>query len=774
MYKLKTLFCILLNILLIQNIFSQYSNEFNRNTAPWITEGINPNSIKANPYSTAYAYKLIGTSSQLYRFNLGNPEAVTLIGSTQSYFFCNADFANPEGVWKFYAMDQSTAPHFIFEVDTATGNLTSIGSISNLKTGHKPRVMSWDITTGTMYVLSMNTAQTEMQLYSMYWPTKELFWIGPAFTVPGRVWAGAVNLNGSFFGIDNNSSSLWKVNILTGIWTQVGPLGVPASYFQGATFDKSNYSKMIWCGWSNNIGLYEVDTATGTAAFLGKFPWTTEPTLSVGIVPYFGPQIFHTPLQSTINLNGPYTVNAGIISSGSSISWTKLYWSRNSSAITDSLSMVNSGGNNWTGNIPGNGTVSTYRYYIKTADMLGRWAAAPFNAVDSLYLFKAELNDTIKPVISHTPLQNIEILQWPDSVIVSASDNNGIDSVWVRWNINSGSSKTFKLSGSSGNTYADLFNSSYADVKVGDTIHYRIIAQDHSLNHNRDSSALYSFNIIATPGFSCIGSGNVELGYSTPFNTFWKGFKSQMLYTASEISSSGGTEGSVLKLGFYVTRTNSYKMKRFNIKMQNTTLTQLNTGFINSDWTIVYSGEFTALSAGWQYIILQNPYYWDGISNLLIEICFGNEAESSTGTYVQGSPASSMYYYGYRDDTLACSVNPASTNGYSAKPNICFTIDPAVGIGIQNNAPASFSLHQNYPNPFNPVTKITYEIPEKGFVMLRIYDILGREIKTLVNEVKSKGTYSVDYYAEGIPSGIYLYRLECNNFISTKKMILIK
>jgi hypothetical protein len=62
----------------------------------------------------------------------------------------------------------------------------------------------------------------------------------------------------------------------------------------------------------------------------------------------------------------------------------------------------------------------------------------------------------------------------------------------------------------------------------------------------------------------------------------------------------------------------------------------------------------------------------------------------------------------------------------------------------------------------------------QGYVSLRIYDVLGRQIKELVNEIKSRGTYSIDYDASGLSSGIYLYRLECNGYINTKRMILIK
>jgi hypothetical protein len=89
-----------------------------------------------------------------------------------------------------------------------------------------------------------------------------------------------------------------------------------------------------------------------------------------------------------------------------------------------------------------------------------------------------------------------------------------------------------------------------------------------------------------------------------------------------------------------------------------------------------------------------------------------------------------------------------------------------------------FSLQQNYPNPFNPVTTIKYQIPELSFVTIKIYDVLGNEIATLVNKEKPAGSYEVEFYpASGnlnLVSGIYFYQLKAGSFIQTKKMILLK
>ncbi len=85
-----------------------------------------------------------------------------------------------------------------------------------------------------------------------------------------------------------------------------------------------------------------------------------------------------------------------------------------------------------------------------------------------------------------------------------------------------------------------------------------------------------------------------------------------------------------------------------------------------------------------------------------------------------------------------------------------------------------YSLSQNYPNPFNPATTINYQLPKDGFVTLKIYDILGKEVASLVNEQRNQGRYSINFDASRLASGVYIYRLQVNDYVSSKKMLLLK
>lgn len=97
--------------------------------------------------------------------------------------------------------------------------------------------------------------------------------------------------------------------------------------------------------------------------------------------------------------------------------------------------------------------------------------------------------------------------------------------------------------------------------------------------------------------------------------------------------------------------------------------------------------------------------------------------------------------------------------------------------GVKTNhelLPERYQLYQNYPNPFNPSTIITWQQPSESHVLLKIYNILGKEVSTIVNEIKPAGKYKITFDASNLASGVYFYRLITNSFNETKKMILIR
>ncbi|MGD8306741.1 MAG: YCF48-related protein, partial [Ignavibacteria bacterium] len=111
------------------------------------------------------------------------------------------------------------------------------------------------------------------------------------------------------------------------------------------------------------------------------------------------------------------------------------------------------------------------------------------------------------------------------------------------------------------------------------------------------------------------------------------------------------------------------------------------------------------------------------------------------------------------------------SNGYIFK----FTSDSVTSVNFTDLIlPTKHFLSQNYPNPFNPTTTIKYQVPQNSFIILKVYDILGKEVATLVDEEKPAGFYNLELDASSLASGIYFYRLQAGSFIETKKMILVK
>jgi len=132
--------------------------------------------------------------------------------------------------------------------------------------------------------------------------------------------------------------------------------------------------------------------------------------------------------------------------------------------------------------------------------------------------------------------------------------------------------------------------------------------------------------------------------------------------------------------------------------------------------------------------------------------------------------------YGFQTDAIAFKAGKVYLSGH--RPGLydgeLYYLDATTSIGGNSNVVKNYELKQNYPNPFNPSTKISYNIPKSSFVNISVYDVLGKKVAELVNEVKQGGTHEVNFDAAALSGGVYFYRLQAEGVNLTRKMILSK
>jgi hypothetical protein len=217
--------------------------------------------------------------------------------------------------------------------------------------------------------------------------------------------------------------------------------------------------------------------------------------------------------------------------------------------------------------------------------------------------------------------------------------------------------------------------------------------------------------------------------------------------------------------------------------------------FVENNHLGYHGTAFTNFDAGNSSVEFTNmPGFGGGPRALLFRYALGNT--DRTGSLTVNGQAMNLTMKGTGDwtnyvlDSVEVNLNSgydntirfsATGSDFGNLDEIIIKSTPLTTVETVSELPTEFLLYQNYPNPFNPSTVITYTIPAtvnsgaSGIhVLLRVYDALGRRVATLVNEQKKPGNYRIEFNADNLPSGIYFYQLSAGNFISTKKMILLR
>ncbi len=548
------------------------------------------------------------------------------------------------------------------------------------------------------------------------------------------------------------------------------------------------------------------------------------------------PQVQHTKLGDTENLTGPYQVVAKVFPGLSplNVSSFKVFYGR-AASFTDSVSLTPTGNlNEYAGNITGNGSSATYRYYIIVKDSVGTAVTSPANAPTVYNSFYVGF-DTASPSITHSPIRDQSIGRWPAKVTANVTDNLGVDSVWVDYYINEPNDNgSFNLSNGGGNSYSGFFDVDTSEIEIGDSIFYKVVAKDNSLTGNISSSPVAGFHRFAvTEGIAVLvvydssqASGIVSKdsitnnldGMGLSYEVKNRGaMTSGIIFSLTEYKkviwlgqgTSTASAEQIASMKEYLNAGTPQSKSKLIIFAEDigyqhgrTGSTNIDLDFVNNYLGFNYLADRPHGTATWGLVGLEiNSGIYDSTIGTWPDVFAPFEGANITPLYgFRGIPIDSLNGIGNVTDNFVTatigddirSLRPAidSPEGSPVTRFLQGALDFVDGIvGVKENTtkqiPTNFLLKQNYPNPFNPSTTISFALPVQANVTLRIYNTIGQEVMTLFNDVANAGNFEVQWNGKNsagmsVASGMYFYRIDASptkggeHFTQVNKMILLK
>lgn len=467
-------------------------------------------------------------------------------------------------------------------------------------------------------------------------------------------------------------------------------------------------------------------------------------------VDYYNIKFTHTLPNDSTNLTGPYRIavklNSRLVIDENNV---KLFWGRGS--VTDSILMNKVAVDSFVAFIPGNGSSAIYKYYISARTLGGEvQKSLPKNAPTELLSF------TVGSTANITTITGWNLMSIP----VEASEN----------------SKEALFPNSS--SYAYGYNGNYFiknNLELGKGFWLKFVAP---LTHNLAGQIISSVSIPVSNGWNLIGSLNSTIPVSSIITTPPNIIMTPFFHFSN---------------GYYAT-TNLEKGKGYWVKVSQDGLFQLNTTF--SKYDIQYQYDFEGydklkitdvrgkttylyfggnLDAGYELPPIPPAEIFD--IRFITNFNISNSVDLIKMQSVESPLA--LEFFSNRNSSLKIS-DPISgellSNMYNGDK---LKLDNNNAFGIQTEyslGDISFQLYQNFPNPFNPATNIKFQIPEASKVSLKVFDILGREIATLVNAKHEPGEYNYQFSISNfqLTSGVYFYTLTANNQSKTMRMLFLK
>ncbi len=442
-------------------------------------------------------------------------------------------------------------------------------------------------------------------------------------------------------------------------------------------------------------------------------------------------EIHHAALTTTENQAGPYPILATMNNTFPMASLSINYRFQGDTAFSIVEMTPTANPHEYQGLLPGPGHQDTVFYYLHAADSMNFTSNLPVTAPATPFHFYVG-PDTIRPIITHTPIGDLPPIGWPPTINATVTDNLGVDSVWVEFNINGDSTTTIALA------RVDTTNN-FRGVLTGtvvpfDTVSYRIKARDRAVAHNvtyLPGSGYFSFGILETQTAEYMADGfDIPDGARSVADT---------IIIPEHLR--------IYAVDIYVNITHPY---------------------IGDLYFYIYG------STGNRRVTLHNRSGADGDS--IVGWYDDDITPDGPGamTIFNGDSCQGRWILYVADRATG---NVGHLNSWGIR---------IVGTGIAQDVyqsgeplPNDFALNQNYPNPFNPSTKISFTIPEAGAVKLEVFDILGRKVATLLDASLTAGNHLIEWdgkSSEGVPvsSGVYFARLATGDKSGVIRMSLLK
>ena len=730
-FRLTSVLVILIAFIFSMNILAQ-KTEHSVGLDPKVVSG--PKLGLTSPIeapNTGYGADGVGNNWYSAAIPVGT---LSLVGPTGGTLHQGGDF---DGNGIFYAV---RSPATLMTVNVTTGAETVLGTITGVTSGQTITSLAWNPSNSTMYLGSTNITSSE--LYTFNSSTYVATLVGTVTNCAGLIAVG-INCDGAAYGVDIVGDQLLSINTSTGAGTVLGPLGFDANYAQDADFDNATGTLYI-AAYNNAVGAGELRTAdltTGATTLVTS--WGAVEITSFGIDNTCGPPC---PVGSATNPNPPSGTTGVSITSPGNATWTN-----------------------------GAGTTNVEVFFGPVGNVVSVYSGAAITslaipgplAYDTDYEWRVVCkNDTCTggPVATWSFTTELD----PGLTTLFVDDFEAGSGLWT-------------ITNDGGTVIWQVFNPPYPNTyTLPVTATGGVFAAD--VDQAGTGSTCLSTATLTNPiDASLYGVVNLE------FDNDWQALGATD-FGYVEVSVDGGTTWTAVRTFDVTDVRNTHEVVNISsfVALQSFRL-RLRSVQPAWDWWWVVDN-VKVIGSGITPVELlsfaANVNETDVTLNWSTATETNNsgfQVERSNGTayevvgFVAGhGTTTEVQNYSFVDQNLASGnytyrLKQVDFNGTFEYSN---TIEAEILV-------KDFSLGQNYPNPFNPSTTINFSLAVDSKVSLKIFDVLGQEVATLVNGQLAAGSQKVSFNASSLNSGVYFYRIDADGidgqkFSSVKKMILTK